>query len=98
MALKKCNIYTKICNVHIHIICKFRRFKKQTVKTMNYLRVASGSNKVEAGMDSAIMVTVQHALDLQLFLKECVKLGINVVHNRLPAKRGEYRKVINRSE
>ena len=56
---------------------------------MNYLRVASGSNKVEAGMDSAIMVTVQHALDLQLFLKECVKLGINVVHNRLPATRGE---------
>ena len=65
---------------------------------MNYLRVASGSNKVEAGMDSAIMVSVQHAFDLQLFLKECIKLGINVVHDRLPATRGEYRNIINHNE
>ena len=45
-----------------------------------------GSNEVETGVDPGVVVGVQHPFDLQLLMQVGVKLGVNVVHDGLPAE------------
>lgn len=51
-----------------------------------------GGDEVQAGMDSGVMVGVQHPADLQLFLEVGLKLGIDEFHDRLVAE-GESREM-----
>lgn len=57
--------------------------------------MSGGRDEVETGVDTTVVVTVQHSLDLQLLLQEGVKLGINVVHDWLPAFHRKHANVRN---
>ena len=46
------------------------------------LRVATGRDKVEANMNTCVMVHIQGSFYLELLLKIFFKLGINILHNR----------------
>lgn len=50
--------------------------------------MSCGSDEVQASVDAGVMVAVQGALDLQLLLEVCLKLGVDKLHNRLVAGRG----------
>lgn len=47
-----------------------------------------GGDEVQAGVDSGVMVGVQHPADLQLFLQVGLELGVDEFHDRLVAKGG----------
>ena len=55
------------------------------------------SNEVQTGVHSCVVVSVQHSLDLQLFMEVGVKLCINVIHDRLPAETRVVISSINKS-
>lgn len=44
-------------------------------------------DEVETSMDAVVMVTVEHAFDLEFLLEVCIKFGIDVVNDGLPAEK-----------
>lgn len=50
--------------------------------------MSSGCDEVQTGMDARVVITVQGALDLQLFLEVGFELSVNELHNRLVAAGG----------
>ena len=51
-------------------------------------RVSCGSDEVQADVDASVVVVEEGALDLQLLLKVVLKLGVDVVHDRLITGKG----------
>lgn len=47
--------------------------------------VASGSDEIQAGVDSGVLVAAEGALDFQLLLEIFLKLGVEMVENGLVA-------------
>jgi len=66
-----------------------RRIRSETAEWFGLqcnLRVSSWSDKVEADMNTGVVVGMQRSLHLQLLLQVGLILGVNVVHNCLVAK------------
>lgn len=51
--------------------------------------VARGRDEVQAGVDSGVVVAVQHPADLQLLLQVGLELGVDEFHDGLVAGQGE---------
>lgn len=49
--------------------------------------MASGGNEVETCVDPGVMVVEERTFDLQFLLQVGLKLGIDIFHDRLVARR-----------
>lgn len=54
----------------------------------------SGCDEVQTDMDARVVITMQGALDLQLFLKIGLELSVDELHNRLVATNGNQCRVM----
>lgn len=81
---------TEHCKIVQMLLALIRqRHNVPCVALAKYSRVTSRSYKVEAGVDTSIMVTVETPLHFQFLLEVGLKLGIDVVYDGLVAGRRE---------